>query len=59
MHGRSSEHTFVDVPLGTMVKHPENGDLLVDLIREGQIYVAARGGGGGKGTTPGFTFGID
>ena len=59
MHGRSSEHTFVDVPLGTMVKHPETGDLLVDLIREGQIYVAARGGGGGKGTTPGFTFGID
>ena len=49
MHGKSAEHLFIDVPMGTMVKHPETQDLLVDLIREGQIYVAARGGAGGKG----------
>ena len=49
MHGCDAEHTFVDVPLGTMVKQPETGELLADLVKDGQIYVAARGGGGGKG----------
>ena len=56
MHGYDAEHTFVDVPLGTMVKQSETGELLADLVKDGQIYVAARGGGGGKGLRVFFCF---
>jgi len=49
MHGKKAEHVFIEVPVGTMVRHYESNEMLADLIRDGQIYVAARGGGGGKG----------
>ena len=46
--GPSAEHTFIDVPLGTMVKR-ENGEILADLDEQGSMYIVARGGAGGKG----------
>ncbi len=46
--GRCGEHTFVDVPVGTLVK-TEDGRLLADLSVEGAMYVGARGGSGGRG----------
>ncbi|XP_064640460.1 mitochondrial ribosome-associated GTPase 2-like isoform X2 [Lineus longissimus] len=47
-HGKNAEHTYVKVPIGTIVKDEENR-FQVDLSQEQQMYVAARGGAGGKG----------
>ncbi len=47
-YGSRGEDTVVHVPLGTMVFLPE-GELLVDLCHEGDHYVVAKGGKGGKG----------
>uniref|UniRef100_A0A8D8MLN3 Mitochondrial ribosome-associated GTPase 2 n=3 Tax=Culex pipiens TaxID=7175 RepID=A0A8D8MLN3_CULPI len=47
-HGKNAGHTVVKVPLGTIVKSGE-GKVVGDLDREGTMFVAARGGAGGKG----------
>ena len=46
--GASAEHTFIEVPLGTVVKTPE-GEIMADLDEAGSMYIVARGGAGGKG----------
>ena len=48
-HGRNGEDRIVSVPVGTLVYDIETGDLLADLTKEGQTWIAARGGLGGKG----------
>jgi len=48
-YGRKAEDIFVKVPIGTLVFDDESGDLIADLIEEGQTVVAARGGRGGRG----------
>jgi GTP-binding protein len=48
-HGKSADNLTIKVPLGTLVKDIENGQILCDLIEDGQVFVAARGGRGGKG----------
>jgi GTP-binding protein len=45
--GRSGNDTVVNVPVGTVVK--QNGDIIADLIKDGQRVVIARGGDGGFG----------
>ncbi|XP_050101084.1 mitochondrial ribosome-associated GTPase 2 [Anopheles aquasalis] len=47
-HGRNANHTVVKVPLGTIIKN-EQGKVVGDLSDEGMMFVAARGGAGGKG----------
>lgn len=49
MHGKSGEDVIVPVPLGTMIRNAENGDLLADLVQPGQKALVARGGRGGLG----------
>ncbi|MGY3766439.1 GTPase ObgE [Vagococcus vulneris] len=49
MHGRGSEDTFVKVPPGTTVKDHETGQILGDLIINGQTLKVAQGGRGGRG----------
>ncbi len=49
MHGASAEPLVVPVPVGTVVTDAETGEVLCDLARDGQRFVAARGGRGGKG----------
>lgn len=46
--GRSGEHIFIEVPLGTLVRRFD-GTILADLDIDGSMYIAARGGAGGKG----------
>ncbi len=47
--GRRGADKVVKVPVGTLVFDQESGELIADLIREGQEVVVARGGRGGKG----------
>lgn len=47
-HGRQGDHRVLDVPPGTQV-FDEAGRMLCELHQDGQVYVAARGGAGGKG----------
>ncbi|MEI8349102.1 MAG: GTPase [Candidatus Omnitrophota bacterium] len=46
--GKFGENLIINVPAGTMILDLE-GNLIVDLINDGQEYLACRGGEGGKG----------
>lgn len=47
--GASGDDAVVKVPRGTLVRDLDSGELLADLVDDGQEYVAARGGRGGRG----------
>jgi GTP-binding protein len=49
MHGANGEDCIVKVPLGTLVRSDETGELLADISVEGQELVVAKGGKGGWG----------
>lgn len=49
MHGRSADDVYLRVPIGTLVKDPDTGRVLADLIHQDQEYLAAQGGKGGRG----------
>jgi GTP-binding protein len=48
-HGKDGTDCIVKVPAGTQVIDFETGEVLADLIDDGQRYLAAPGGIGGKG----------
>jgi GTPase len=48
--GKSGQHSYVKVPLGTIVKD-ENGEIIFNFKENSSKFVVARGGRGGKGTT--------
>ncbi|HZK24247.1 MAG TPA: GTPase ObgE [Oscillospiraceae bacterium] len=50
-HGRGAKDKFVKVPPGTQVRDAESEALLADLTDEGQSFVVAKGGRGGRGNT--------
>ncbi|MFH1546418.1 MAG: GTPase ObgE [Patescibacteria group bacterium] len=45
--GKSGKDLILEVPVGTLIL--ENGKLIYDLIKDGESFLAARGGLGGKG----------
>lgn len=47
--GASGEDVVILVPPGTLVKDAHTGAVLKDLARDGDSFVAARGGKGGRG----------
>ncbi len=47
--GRNGENVYIKVPVGTIIKDAETGEVLADLTEDGEQFVAARGGKGGKG----------
>lgn len=47
--GKNSADLIIPLPLGSVVKDAETGETLADLTEEGQVFVAARGGKGGRG----------
>lgn len=47
--GKNGKDLVIKVPVGTMVIDEESGLLMQDLTENGQSFVAARGGKGGKG----------
>jgi GTP-binding protein len=55
-HGRGKDQTgknggdlVIRVPAGTLVKDDQTGEVLQDLLFDGQRFVAAKGGRGGRG----------
>jgi GTPase len=51
MHGRKGKDCIMDVPAGSVIKDSESGQILADLINDGDIFIAAHGGDGGLGNT--------
>ncbi len=48
-HGRSAEDTIIRVPPGTIVYDRARGNILRDLVNDGEEFVVAKGGRGGYG----------
>jgi GTPase len=48
-HGAAGAHEVLRVPVGTVVLDDESGEVLADLVRDGQEVVVAEGGRGGRG----------
>jgi GTP-binding protein len=49
--GKSGEDLIIPVPVGTLVKDAETGEVLQDLTTAGGRFLAAQGGRGGRGNT--------
>jgi GTPase len=47
--GKNGKDIIIKVPIGTLIKDLETGELLVDLKVDGQTYTAVEGGRGGVG----------
>src|SRR6266567_2225659 len=48
-YGRGGEDLILRVPPGTQIFDAATGDLVADLRRDGERFVVARGGKGGRG----------
>lgn len=51
MHGKDGEDMTIPVPVGTVIRIADTDDIIADLIKDGDIFVAARGGRGGLGNS--------
>ncbi len=51
MHGANAADRVVKVPLGTIVKRADTGQILADLTEPNQKQVVAQGGKGGRGNS--------
>ncbi|MGD2206819.1 MAG: GTPase ObgE, partial [Anaerolineae bacterium] len=49
--GKKGEPRLISVPPGTMVYDADTGELVADLLEEGQRVLVAKGGRGGRGNT--------
>jgi GTPase len=51
MHGKNGKDCIMDVPVGSVIKDSESGQILADLLNDGDFFIAAYGGEGGLGNT--------
>ena len=51
MHGKNGDDKIVSVPLGTVVKNSDTGEVLGEITAHGQMLQVAKGGRGGWGNT--------
>lgn len=47
--GRSAEPIYIKVPVGTLIRNAETGELIADITVDGEEVRVAKGGKGGKG----------
>lgn len=50
-HGHGGKDLYIKVPLGTVVKDPENEKTIADLTHHDQKVLVAKGGRGGRGNS--------
>ncbi|MBQ6910140.1 MAG: GTPase ObgE, partial [Synergistaceae bacterium] len=50
-YGSKGEDLIIEVPCGTLVKDESTGKILADLVEPGQVFIAAKGGRGGRGNS--------
>lgn len=48
-NGKSGDDLLINVPLGTVVKEVETGDIIGEILEDGQRLIVAKGGRGGRG----------
>ena len=48
-YGKDAQDLIIKVPVGTIVRDLASGNIMADLKEDGQTFVAAKGGKGGKG----------
>jgi GTP-binding protein len=48
-HGAAGGDLIIKVPLGTLIRDAESGEILADLVGEGEKALVAQGGRGGRG----------
>ena len=48
MEGKNAAHKIIDVPMGTLFRNL-NREIVAEVDKEGSMFLAARGGEGGKG----------
>ena len=49
--GRSGEDLTIRVPCGTLIKDAGTGEVLADLVQDGDEFIAGHGGRGGRGNS--------
>lgn len=49
MYGKDGQDLIIKVPSGTVIRDAETQRVMCDLTEEGQRYIAAKGGRGGRG----------
>ncbi len=49
--GASGKDIIVEVPLGTVVKDPETGEIEGEITEDGEVFILMKGGRGGLGNT--------
>ncbi|MCB0409622.1 MAG: GTPase ObgE [Flavobacteriales bacterium] len=49
--GASGEDVYVEVPLGTVAKDPETGEVLFEITEDGEEQILVQGGRGGRGNS--------
>ena len=47
--GRDAQNLYIKVPPGTIIREKETGGIIADLTENGEEFVIARGGKGGRG----------
>ena len=47
--GKDGENVLIKVPVGTLLKDVQTGEILADMTDDKQIWIACHGGRGGKG----------
>jgi GTP-binding protein len=50
-HGRDGESVFLKLPLGTVISSEESGQIVAEIVADGQRVVLCKGGNGGWGNT--------
>jgi len=51
MHGKNSDDLVIPVPAGTVIRDADSNEIIADLIKDCDYFIAAKGGRGGLGNS--------